>query len=369
MTHLFPQPPDWRVRWDEFDIAFEWIRAMRDCPQEPEFHAEGDVWVHTRAVCEALAADPAFHALPASEREIVFAAVLMHDISKPECTRNEGGRIRSPGHSTKGAIRARRILWELNWPIAKREAAASLVRHHTTPYHLVETSDPRRRLYFASQTARCDWLALVAFADVRGRICRDQQRLLDNIAFFQEMAREEACLNQPRQFASDHSRFLYFRKEGRDPDYEAFNDTRCEVIVLSGLPGAGKDTWVSQRSEGRPVISLDALREQLHIGHGEEQGTVISSAKEQARRYLRESTSFIWNGTNLSREIRGQIIDLAAAYHARIRIVAVEASAESLKERNAKRERPVPPAAIERMLRRWESPDWTEAHEVSWYER
>lgn len=365
MTHLFPQPPDWRVRWDEFDAAFEWIRALRDCPQEPEYHAEGDVWIHTRAVCEALVASPEFRELPEEHRDIVFAAVLMHDICKPECTRTEGGRIRSPGHSTKGAIRTRNILWELNWPIAKREAAAALVRHHTTPYHLVETSDPRKRLYFASQTARCDWLAQVSFADVRGRICRDQQRLLDNVALFQQMARDEHCFTEPRRFASAHSRFLYFRKEGRDPDYEAFDATRCEVVIMSGLPGTGKDTWIAQHSAGRPVISLDALREKLHISPGEDQGTVVAAAKQEAKRYLREKTSFIWNGTNLSREIRGQIIDLAAAYHARTKIVSVETTADQLKHRNAKRERPVPHSAVERMLRRWEAPDLTEAHEVT----
>jgi predicted kinase len=355
---------DLSANWDDIDAEFDWIRAMRDCPQDPEFHAEGDVWVHTRAVCEALASDERFRWLGDEEREVLFAAALMHDISKPECTRREGGRIRSPGHSAKGAIRARRILWELNWPLAKREAVAALVRHHMTPYHLLEAGKPQRRLFFASQTARCDWSAILSTADVRGRICRDQQRLLDNIALFEEMARDEGCLSEPKMFASDHSRFLYFRKEDRDPNYAAYDDTRCEVVILSGLPASGKDTWIERHGEGKPVVSLDALREQLHISPGQEQGTVIAAAKQLARKYLRESASFIWNGTNLSREIRAQIIDLATAYNARIRIVYVEASHADMKERNAQRAKPVPPAAIERMLSRWEMPDPTEAHEV-----
>ena len=350
--------------WDDIDAEFDWIRAMRDCPQDPEYHAEGDVWVHTRAVCEALVSDERFGSLSDDEREILFAAAMMHDISKPECTRREGGRIRSPGHSAKGSIRARRILWELNWPLAKREAVAGLVRHHMTPYHLLDGSTTQKRLFFASQTARCDWLAILSTADVRGRICRDQQRLLDNIALFEEMARGEGCLSEPKTFASNHSRFLYFRKEDRDPNYSAYDDTRCEVVLLSGLPASGKDTWIERHGEGKAVISLDALREQLHISPGQEQGTVISAAKQQARKYLRERTSFIWNGTNLSREIRAQIIDLAAAYNARIRIVYVEASLADITERNAQRARPVPPAAIERMLSRWEMPDLTEAHQV-----
>src|SRR5258708_34454933 len=49
-----PKSPDWRVDWDALDQEYEWIRAMRDCPQDPIFHAEGDVWIHVRKVCRAL---------------------------------------------------------------------------------------------------------------------------------------------------------------------------------------------------------------------------------------------------------------------------------------------------------------------------
>jgi hypothetical protein len=49
------------------------------------------------------------------------------------------------------------------------------------------------------------------------------------------------CPSQPFAFPSDHSRFLYFRTAGRDPDDLAHEDLAAEVALLSGLPGAGKD--------------------------------------------------------------------------------------------------------------------------------
>ena len=40
--------------WDKLAENFDWVRAMKDCPQDPVFHAEGDVFIHTRMVLEEL---------------------------------------------------------------------------------------------------------------------------------------------------------------------------------------------------------------------------------------------------------------------------------------------------------------------------
>src|SRR6202035_2140763 len=99
---------------------------------------------------------------------------------------------------------------------------------------------------------------------------------------------------------------------------------------MSGLPGAGKDTWIRQHLPDWPIVSLDAVRDELDVDPADEQGQVINRAREQAREYLRQGRSFVWNATNLSRQLRGQCIQLFADYHARVRIVFVEASAERL---------------------------------------
>lgn len=76
----------------------------------------------------------------------------------------------------------------------------------------------------------------------------------------------------------------------------------------------------------------------------------------------------MWDATNLSRQLRSGLVALLYDYGARVRIVHVECAPALLRERNRARARPVPEAALTRMLHRWEIPQPTEAHEVLWIE-
>ncbi len=364
-----PAPPFWAVDWDALQ-AHPWIRDLMDCPQDPHHHAEGNVWIHLRMVCEALAALPAWRGLPEEERQIVYTAALLHDVAKPACTMIEpDGRITSRGHSRKGAIVARRILWRLGLPLHLREQVANLVLYHQVPFYLLERADCLRRAITLSQTTRADHLALLAEADARGRHCSDGQRILDNIALFCDYCREQGCFSEPRPFATDHARFLYFADERRHPDAPAYEDLRGEVVLMSGLPGAGKDHWAQINLPDWPVVSLDALRDELDVSPAGKQGEVIKRARELAREYLRLGRPFVWNATNLSRLVRGECVRLFAAYKARIRMVYLDVDEATLLRQNKHRAAPVPEDVIERMLSRWEVPDCTEAHRVDWVAR
>ena len=268
---------------------------------------------------------------------------------------------------SQGAIDARRILWGLGVDFAVREQVCALVRYHQTPFHLIERADAQRRTFQISQTARCDMLAMLARADAFGRQCSDQSSILDHVALFEEYCREQECLLTPRRFPSARSRFLYFRSEDRDPDYLAYDDSRCEVTLLSGLPGSGKDTWIAQHLNNSPVVSLDAIRETLGAEPTGNQGAVIQAAREQARALLRDSRGFAWNATNLSRDLRRQLVDLFTDYGARVRIVYVEVEPAKLFQQNRSRAAAVPEVALQRMMERWEVPDATEADEVEWW--
>jgi predicted kinase len=360
-----PAAPGWRVDWSALRERFDWVRRMEGTRQDPIHHAEGDVAVHTHLVCAAMAELEAFRGLDDEARAIAFAGALLHDVAKPDCTReDEAGRVTSHGHSVRGAFLARRILWRLGATFAMREQVVGLVRHHQVPFWLLEREDPHRIVASISQVVRPDRLALVAEADARGRTCADQGRILDNIELFRTYAAEQGCLEAPLAFPSAHARFMYLSGRQREPQHAPHEAFRCEVVLMSGFPGAGKDRYIAEHLRGWPVVSLDRLRGELDVDPEDDQGSVVAHAREEAREHLRAGRSFVWNATNVSRRIRAQCTRIFADYGAHIRIVYVEVPERTLRAQNRSRKHPVPERVLETLLDKWDVPDLTEAHEI-----
>jgi predicted kinase len=354
--------------YDALHAAFPWVRAMADTPQDPRYHGEGDVWTHTRMVCDALVADREWQALDRPTRRLLLTAALLHDAGKPAVTFTDPtGRIRSPEHALRGESIARRLLWQQDEPFSFREAVAALVRHHMQPRYLMERPDPRRRTFAISHTARCDHLAMLARADTRGRLAPDSTTALGQVAAFTEFCRIHDCLVQPRSFASDHARFTYFQGIHSDPDLDPPPPDGALMTIMSGLPGSGKDSWIAAHGGSAPVVSLDDIRIELGVDPADrDQQPVVRTARERAVQLLRRGQDFIWNATTLSRRHRRALLELAAPFDARIRIVLVDAPLSMLFRRNSSRAGAavVPDDVIWRMTGIWEPPDCTEAHEL-----
>jgi predicted kinase len=348
--------------------AFDWVRAMADTPQDPQYHGEGDVWTHTRMVCDALTRDEQWAALSADQRRLMLTAALLHDAGKPDVTfTDDNGRIRSPDHARRGAAIARRLLWELEEPFAFREHVVALVRQHMQPRHLPRHRDPRRRVFALSCTLRCDWLAMLARADARGRVANDFEDSLRWIDRFVRFCARNECLTTPRSFASDHARFLYFRRMLDHPDAAVPEPTGPTVVVMSGLPGSGKDSWIAPHRAGRAVISLDRIRAEIGVSPQAAQEPVVKLARERAEGLLADGCGFIWNATTLGPRHRASLLELIRPWDPRVDIVYVEAPPSLLLHRNRARSGSavVPEDVIWRMTGIWQPPDITEAHTIT----
>src|SRR5262245_43500638 len=91
-----------------------WVAEMSACRQDTQWHAEGDVWVHTHMVIGEVERLPDWPALDrASQLKLLFTA-LFHDAGKPATTVTDPqtGRTRSPKHALAGVEIARRVLRE-----------------------------------------------------------------------------------------------------------------------------------------------------------------------------------------------------------------------------------------------------------------
>jgi tRNA nucleotidyltransferase (CCA-adding enzyme) len=91
---------------------FPELHALVGCVQEPEWHPEGDVWVHTLQVVDQarLRVDD----LPRPQRIAVMLGAVCHDFGKPATTAVIDGRIRSMDHEEQGVAPAARFLDRLN---------------------------------------------------------------------------------------------------------------------------------------------------------------------------------------------------------------------------------------------------------------
>lgn len=370
---MIPAPPDWTIAWAAIEDALAGAVTARELaatPQEPDWHAEGDVWTHTRMVVEALVGDPDWRALDDRDRRIAFLAALAHDLGKPSTTRLEHGRLTSRGHSARGAHVVRAWLWRLHADIAEREHICRLIGSHQLPFFTIDRPDAEHVVDRASLRLTNELLVLVALADARGRRTAnpaDRSRTIDQCELYRELCRERGVLTAPRGFASDHTRVVWRESAGaRPPDVLAHDDTVCEVTVMCGLPAAGKDTWLAVHRPALPVVSLDALREAHDVDPGDAQTGIVHAARDAAREHLRAHRDFAWNATNLSDRVRGQVIQLARDYRARVHLVHCEATPEAQAERNRARAEPVPAAAIARMVERWSVPLPDEAHRVTY---
>lgn len=351
------------LAWAE---AQAWCQAMAQCAQDSQWHAEGDVWTHTKLVCEELINLPEWESLNRDEQGQLWFTALFHDSAKPMTSQvdSETGRIRSPKHSIKGEMLARNVLRELNCDLGTRESICSLVRYHGRPPFLLDRAEP------SHEVARMSWLLenrllyLFALADTRGRSTKSMSRPEENLHYWKLQSEELSCYTRPFAFASDHARFCFARQQEPNLYYQPHEDFSCRVTMMCGLPGAGKDTWLKNHREETPVVSLDGIRRERNVSPKENQGEIVQEAKERCRVLLRRGESFAFNATNLLRQTRGRWLQLFSDYRAQIEIVYIEPPMQRILQQNSQRSASVPTQVIQDFAAKCEPPNWLEAHQV-----
>ena len=348
---------------------FPVLEQAKTTPQDPVYHGEGDVWTHSQMVVAELLVLSDFQAASESEQRILFIKKLLHDVAKYRTTViNEDGRIGQPGHSKKGALDARILLWELGLPFAEREAVCSLIAVHQVPFFAFEDNrhghTPQWLCHSLSWQTNVRLLCALAEADMQGRVCADKSRALDNIALLRELAREEGCEQTPKVFANEHTRLRYFQGHEVYPDFALQLPQGSKVTLMCGLPASGKNTWVTQHAGGVPVLSYDDTRQRLGLKYGANEGLVAHTVFEMAKTYLREKQDFVWNATHLSAQMRQKNVAVSLAYDAHVRIAYVEADKATLLKRNQARDSSLSNAKLLQMLKHWEMPSVLEAHQL-----
>ena len=148
------------------------LAALTGVPQNPAYHAEGDVWNHTMLVLDAAAA-----LRPQAQQPLgLMLAALCHDLGKALTTRVQDGRIISHGHEAAGIPLTQALLRGLGFTDPALTAyVCSMVWLHLRPYALAAQGSGEKAVnrLFRESVCPAD-LVLLAAADRGGRITTQQ---------------------------------------------------------------------------------------------------------------------------------------------------------------------------------------------------
>jgi tRNA nucleotidyltransferase (CCA-adding enzyme) len=232
-------------------VHFPELAALDGCPQEPEWHPEGDVFVHTQHCLNALASNPDWQAAaPAKRRQLTFA-VLAHDFGKPATTaqleRRGVLRWTSLGHEAAGEAPTRAFLARIGAPSDLPDLVCPLVLNHHAHHHGrngVFTDTQVRRLARRLHPATIDDICAVMIADSRGR---PPLHSPDTLAYIERLR------NRSRQLSLQHSspqalilgRHLVKRGLKPGPAFRTILDAALEA-QLDGVftNEAGGEAWL-----------------------------------------------------------------------------------------------------------------------------
>ena len=164
---------EWLQKLRVLEQLFSEINKLIGVPQDPEWHPEGDVFVHTGLTVDR--ARELIEGLSYPRQVTVMLAALAHDFGKPATTGFVEGRLRSRGHEAAGVPPTESFLRRINVHTIDgydvRKQVISLVREHLKPGEFFKKRDEVGEGAFRRLARRCepDLLYRVAKADSLGR--------------------------------------------------------------------------------------------------------------------------------------------------------------------------------------------------------
>ena len=375
--------------------SIDWLYRYKETPQDPEWHAEGDVHIHTNMVLDALYKlflNEAAH-LQGWQRQALILGVVLHDIAKSVRTKTVEirgiERVVAPQHESIGRSYLAFKLMEFDLPFKVIWQVLNLVGEHHMPKLLMVKNSAQADFFRLARQVDTELMYYLEVADMSGRICPDVEQQILYLDEFRLFA-EEYCvwgrsldirsilaphLNNLTESAQHYvyAQAMYQLEQGRiSMPEEALATTyqhrnhHSHLVMMCGPSGAGKSTWIKANYPDYALISLDELRKEFNGNQGSQKnkGQIIQAAKEQLRVALRNKQGVVWDATNLRQDFRSIIGDLGRAYHALVSLIIFLQDEKQLFQANRQREYDVPNSVLLKQLASYQFPQLNEAHQV-----
>ena len=174
---------------EQLDIWFPELKALIGVPQNPRYHAEGDVWTHTMMVL-----DEAAKLRHRMENPYAFMlSALVHDFGKALCTEEINGVLHAYDHEKAGLVPAEAFIKRLTGEGRLLKYALNMTLLHMKPNTVAHAgSAPKVTNRMFDESVDPEGLLCIALADDRGRICLQPQEstepfLAERLALYKDL--------------------------------------------------------------------------------------------------------------------------------------------------------------------------------------
>lgn len=377
-------------RWNNIEKIPE-FEKLKKCEQNPKWHSEGDAFKHTKLVCKyavehvctmARYKDPEHGMYNISKSfdeyetcylepsvyddALVFlTAALFHDIGKGVTTaKGKDGNWHSYNHEFEGEKITRQILWNLNTKF--REDVCALVKYHMIPLNLFDRKNYLEEIVRLSYDIP-SWELLIELkkCDLEGSIQKDEVLKERDRKILNEVASIAIEIDRYQSRSTYKTSVFADRIRGSQYFLDKTYKKPLELIVMIGLPGAGKDTFINEQlltdnkdmptyinvinmsrinkpcpsiltvyKSNAAVICRDDTRVKLGfckenekiVGTSKQENAVNEDIKNQLYEAAREGKTIIVNNTNLKKEYRAEFARLLSNYNVHITYIYIEAT-------------------------------------------
>ena len=177
---------------------FPELKALISCVQDPIYHPEGDVWIHTMMCLDELSRILKEENIVDEYRKLyLFYAILCHDFGKPFCTKEINGKITSHKHESLGIEPTISFLSKLTNEKKFIEIVSSLVKNHLIPFQLYLAESSLKAIKRLSLKVNIEDLCLVCLADCLGRTIPDKEKCPKATSWVLNKAKELDIHNEP----------------------------------------------------------------------------------------------------------------------------------------------------------------------------
>ena len=177
---------------------FPELKALISCVQDPIYHPEGDVWIHTMMCLDELSRILKEENIVDEYRKLyLFYAILCHDFGKPFCTKEINGKITSHKHESLGIEPTISFLSKLTNEKKFIEIVSSLVKNHLIPFQLYFAESSLKAIKRLSLKVNIEDLCLVCLADCLGRTILDKEKCPKATFWVLNKAKELDIHNEP----------------------------------------------------------------------------------------------------------------------------------------------------------------------------